>query len=80
MTKQELNRDVKRLFNKVRKADILDDKIMSEIQKEFMRLYWADKEFENLTRDNILRMLVMNRKYNFKNHAFFTISINEDKL
>jgi hypothetical protein len=68
MTKQELNRDIRRLkkvFNDMEPKDETD------IQREFNRLYWADKKFEYMTRANILFMFAINRRYQFlPSHKF----------
>ena len=80
MTNQELNRDVKRLWKKVQKTDVLCEWKMLEIKTEFLRLYNADREFEVFNRTSILIILVMNRKYNFRPHHSLGLSINESKF
>ena len=77
MTNQELNRDIKRLYNKI---EFLKDNesffafIEGEGKKEFIRLYRADDTAEVLTKDNLLRMMTLNRRYRFV--AFHHFYIN----
>jgi hypothetical protein len=62
MTKQELNRDIKR-FKKV--FDSMEPVDFDEARQEFNRLYWADRTFEYMTRANILFMFRINIRYVF---------------
>lgn len=61
MTKQELNRDVKRLVKKYKAANVkdFDDNEHQAILKEFRRIYYADDNFEYLTKANVLAMMRM---------------------
>jgi len=79
MTKQELNRDVKRLWNNHLKCDNYDQ-IEKTVIPEFKRLYGADKDFKYLNRDNILRIMVLNRKYNIIPFHRFGLMIDENNL
>lgn len=66
MTKQELNRDVKRLYNKYKAnsgGEATNDyyKWLDEtIKPELKRVYYADDNFEYLTADNIKRIIRLN--------------------
>lgn len=70
MTKQELNRDIKRVYkaykNRIEPKTDSDwqeyNKQMDYIKSELKRLYGADKEFEYMTKLSILMMLELNRK------------------
>lgn len=66
MTKQELNRDVKRLFNRYKAnsggeaTDQYFDWLEKEVKPELRRLYDADNTFNSLTADNIKRIIRLN--------------------
>jgi len=62
MTKQELNRDIKR-FKKV--FDSMEPLELSEAQAEFIRLYYADRKFEYMSKANVLFMLRINLRFVF---------------
>ncbi len=78
MTNQELNRDIKRLWNKVESLvtngtnnDTYFTIVEKEIKPEFIRLYNADREFKALNRQNILILLKLNLRYRIVPlHAF----------
>jgi hypothetical protein len=77
MTKAELNRDIKRLYNKVDslQGDVFYSFIENEGKKEFNRLYYADSSADALTKDNLLRMMSLNRRYHFvPSHTFYISS------
>jgi hypothetical protein len=86
MTKQELNRDIKRLFRNWRIASdgIATEEYFSEVEpkmkKEFQRLYFADSEFKYISRDNILRLVILNRRHRVIPFHQFATQVNEDKL
>lgn len=70
MTKQELNRDVKRLANKhieMQEQDVI---------KEFKRLYYADSNFEYMNLNSVKMMLRLNLRYRVIALHFFGININ----
>tara|TARA_R110000803_G_scaffold78075_3_gene143140 strand:- start:15633 stop:15881 length:249 start_codon:yes stop_codon:yes gene_type:complete len=82
MTKQELNRDVKRLYKRwfslygVAKTTATEE----NTKREFKRLYHADSSFESLNRENILRMLKMNNSMRVIVLHQFGLMIDEKKL
>jgi hypothetical protein len=85
MTKQELNRDIKRLFKEFKKAaeNLEIEKyfeVAEELKKEFRRLYDADRELKYVSKDNILRMLILNRRHRVIPFHQFGTGIDEDKL
>jgi len=70
MTKQELNRDIKKLNSEIYRMSFEDrneylNYIDTTARKEFNRLYLADKTFEYMNRDSILIMLRLNLKHLF---------------
>lgn len=65
MTKKELNRDVKRLYNEYVHFTFQDSETFNKwaeekCKPELRRLYGADKEFYYFTLDNLKRMIKMN--------------------
>ena len=72
MTKQELNRDIKRLYKAFLKRKSGDtsnwtakdwqnyEQQEDELKKEFSRLYYADKEMKYITLENLKIMIVLN--------------------
>lgn len=65
MTKQELNRDIKRLWKAYINLDITKESYYSKRDKlgeEFKRLYNADKTFEYMNKESILVMYNLNLK------------------
>lgn len=71
MTKNELNRDIKRLYAKISRLsngnnnDAYYHYLQNQGQKEFERLYWASDDFSLLTKQSILILLVLNRRHRF---------------
>ena len=72
MTKQELNRDINRLWKK--RNELLSDEIDSDIYynwleneglKEFNRLYRSDQTFEYMNKKSILIMYRLNQSHRF---------------
>lgn len=67
MTKQELNRDVKRLTKKVNSINLHGEDyynlIEKEIKPEISRLYNADRTLKSLNADSLRALLRMNLKY-----------------
>jgi hypothetical protein len=86
MTKQEFNRDIKRLFKDWKKASegTASEEYFSEVEpkmkKEFQRLYFADSEFKYISRDNILRMIILNRRHRIIPFHQFATQVNEDRV
>ena len=78
MTKQELNRDIKRLFKN--HFEMTESGISEQGKKEFLRLYHADSGFEVLTADNIKRMLRFNLRHRVVQLHSFGLNIDENKL
>jgi len=62
MTKQELNRDIKRL---VKNSENITDKNRDAIEKEFLRLYRADKTFEYMNLYSVKMMLRLNVRHRY---------------
>lgn len=62
MTRQELNRDAKRLIKVIKSGDFRDDnlEVKEEIVNEFKRIYLADKEFTYLSPVLALKMVRIN--------------------
>jgi len=74
MTKQELNRDIKRLLktvSNIKKDGQYHDNIEKIVKPEFMRLYLADRSFEYMNKDSIKIMLRLNLRYRFEAHHQF---------
>ena len=76
MTTKELNRDIKRLGNKVSKCNLKGDDffdfIENEVKLEFKRLYWADTKCEYMNFASLRVMMILNRKHRFiAFHTFF---------
>lgn len=72
MTKQELNRDIKRLYKQyLNKAD------KEAIEPEFKRLYYADDNFEYCNKNSVLMLLAMNHTFRFIQFHLFGISCEE---
>jgi len=75
MTNAELNRDIKRLWNKQNKSLNTNnwtredwkkyEEEAEEIQKEFKRLYFADSEATAMTYQSFKMMYRMNQKHRF---------------
>lgn len=62
MTKQELNRDCKRLLKlAIENSRNLESE--GQIRSEIQRLYCADREFRALNRQSILILLRLNLRY-----------------
>ena len=81
MTKQELNRDIKRLLKKAASmptdtANVQNEYIQNILRPEFKRLYLADREFAAMNRTNILIMLRLNLRYRFEPLHYFGIHID----
>ena len=70
MTKQELNRDIKRLANNHATMNEAD------LNKEFKRLYYADSNFEYMNLNSLKMMLRLNLRYRVIALHFFGININ----
>lgn len=71
MTNSELNRDIKRLYRSVENG-----KINPDFEKEFKRLYYADKEASVLTLKSLKIMMALNRIYRVIPFHVFYIDIN----
>jgi hypothetical protein len=88
MTKQELNKAIKKLFRNWRiasedsKSDIKHyfESVEPNMKKEYQRLYFADSKFEYISRDNILRMIILNRRHRVIPFHQFATQVNEDEL
>lgn len=86
MTKQELNRDIKRLEKAIfKKSQIIDKtgsndeyfKFISEVATpEFTRLFRADDEMEAMTKESIKIMLRLNLRHRFVPFHCFGICID----
>ena len=86
MTKQELNRDIKRLGAGLHKARFLkgDEDYHNYIENiakpEFMRLYRADVTFEYMNLNSVKLMLRLNINHQFIAFHRFGLMINIIKL
>ena len=70
MTTKELNRDIKRLYNKIeslrgRNDNNLFNYLDKEGRKEYNRLHDANKEADLLTLNSLKKMVDLNRRYRF---------------
>lgn len=79
MTKQELNRDIKKLYQNVMQAtyesiDFWQGKEPG-FRREFHRLYHADKEFTCATVDSLKRMVWLNFKIGSINTFGYAVKI-----
>lgn len=68
MTNTELNKAVKKLYAthysmSFQSNDEYFKYIETEFKTEFKRLYYADDTLHALTKENLLKMLVLNRKH-----------------
>lgn len=70
MTKQELNRDIKRLANNHQNME------ESDVKKEIHRLYYADSEFKYMNLNSVKMLLRLNLRYRVIALHFFGININ----
>ena len=80
MTIQELNKAVKKLYSthytmSFKSNDEYYEYIEKEFKPEFKRLYFADDTLQALTKDNILKLLVLNRKHRVIDFHRFGINI-----
>ena len=80
MTKNDLNRDIKKLKSEFYRIGFWNleyqEKQMIGLEKEFKRLYNADSNFEYMNKDSILTMLRLNLKYRFIDLHLFGINID----
>ena len=82
MTATELNRDIKRLYNKIEylKCKSNNDDYFfyldNEGKKEFLRLYRADSDFSSLNLLSVKILMVLNRRYKYIPFYSFMININ----
>jgi hypothetical protein len=79
MTKQELNRDIKKLAAEIYRMSFEDlvpyFKYIEDVAKpEFIRLFKADDEFKNVTLSSLKIMLRLNVKHRFV--PFHTFGLN----
>lgn len=70
MTKQELNRDVKRLSSEIYRRSFGNQSeyfnyLNDVAQKEFIRLHHAADDYTALSKDNIIRMVRINGIHRF---------------
>ena len=72
MTKQELNRDVKRLSKLIG----TDKEYTPEFEKEYKRLYYADSTFDYFNLESVRIMLRMNARHRFIPFHQFGLMIN----
>lgn len=76
MTNLELNRDIKRLSNKVKNRTDGSIQFEDEIKNELRRLYYADREFTAMNKQSVLILLRLNLRYRAITLHHFGISIN----
>lgn len=72
MTKQELNRDIKRLW----KESLKPMTPYEATQKEYKRLFYADRGLEYMNKESIKIMLVLNSQYRFIPLHTFSLNIS----
>lgn len=68
MTKQELNRDIKRLYNNIEKAKNTPsffEYIDNNAKKEYTRLLNASDDFSALSKKSVLILYRLNLSYRF---------------
>lgn len=71
MTKQELNRDIKRFKSKIEKMKLSENRnewfqfIDNEAKQEFKRLFYADTSLQSMSKQNIIIMLGLNVSHRF---------------
>jgi hypothetical protein len=80
MTNSELNRDIKRLYSKIKSLrnnnnDAFFTFIDGDAKKEFNRLYFADNKAEVLNLQSLKIMMTLNRRYRFISLYTFYINI-----
>jgi hypothetical protein len=78
MTVRELNRDINRLNERIKKEDGKPTKenfIQNEARKEFFRLYRADYKMEDLNAKSIKILLRLNLLYRFEPLHMFGIYV-----
>lgn len=85
MTKQELNRDIKRLANEIYRISFDTQEkyfeyLEKEAKKEFIRLYNADRNFEYMNGKSVLIMLKLNLTNKFIPLHTFGLNIDITKL
>ncbi len=80
MTKAELNKEVKALWKKVKSTEVFCEWTETEIEAKYKILYYVDHDFTYLNRDNVLRMVIMNRKFHIIPWHQFGLDIDEDRL
>lgn len=74
MTTAELNRDVKKFVNQIKKGKI--DPESKEAKSEFSRLYGADKTLKSHSAVSIRLLLRLNVKYQYEPWHLFGIFID----
>lgn len=76
MTKKELNSDCRRLILDFKKGKQYnkDHSINEDFKNEFMRIYYADSNFEYLTEKNALKLMRINLCLRLISLHFFGIS------
>lgn len=85
MTKNELNRDIKRLKSEIYRMSFESLEtyykyIDTEARKEFKRLYYADDKFQYMNKTSVLIMLRLNLSHRFVVLHHFGIGIELNNL
>jgi hypothetical protein len=85
MTKNELNRDIKRLKSEIYRMSFESLEtyykyIDTEARKEFKRLYYADQSFEYMNKNSVLIMFRLNLKHRFLPLHSFGLGIELNNL
>lgn len=87
MTKQELNRDIKRLHKRFLDREKISQKLdidyyvfEDQVKAEFKRLYYADSKAEYINLNNLKRMIRMNLVLRTISLHMFYIGIEDDKI
>ena len=81
MTKQELNRDIKRLWNLHISLNSLEPEqyykeVEERVKPEFKRLYGVDREFKYLNKQSIIILMSINLTHRFVElHSFGLMAV-----
>lgn len=78
MEKSHLNRDIKRLWKAYKNDKDIEN--LEEFKKEFLRLYYADRNLEFLNVRSIKILTTLNLKKRFIQLHQWMIGIDEDTL
>jgi len=63
MTPKELNRDIKHFAKNIKSGKL--DQYSEAAKKEFSRISEADREMEDINKESVLILFILNRIYNY---------------